>query len=80
MRHTRARLYAARCDGRTPKEADTRIHDAVPRVMQAPEVRDKFIAQGAEPLSGTPQDAAAYKRAEVAKWGKVVKASGVRVD
>ena len=53
----------------------TRIHDAVPRAMQAPEVRDKFIAQGAEPLSGTLQDSAAYTRAEVAKWGKVVKAS-----
>jgi len=48
--------------------------------MQTPEVRDKFVAQGAELLSGTPQDAAAYTRAEVAKWGKVVKASGARVD
>ena len=48
--------------------------------MQAPEVRDKFIAQGAEPLTGTPQDATAYTRAEVIKWAKVVKASGARVD
>ena len=64
----------------TPKEGVTRLHDAVTRAMQSPEVRDKFIAQGAEPLSGTPLDAAAYTRAEVAKWGKVVKASGARVD
>jgi tripartite-type tricarboxylate transporter receptor subunit TctC len=64
----------------TPKEAVTRIHEAVTRATQAPEVRDKFIAQGAEMLSGTPQDAAAYTRAEVAKWAKVVKASGARVD
>ena len=72
--------YALFAPSGTPKEAVTRIHDAVTRAMQAPEVRDKFIAQGAEPLSGTPQDAAAYTRAEVAKWGKVVKASGARVD
>jgi len=64
----------------TPKDAVMRINDAVSRAMQAPEVRDKFIAQGAELLSGTPQDAAAYTRAEVLKWGKVVKASGARVD
>jgi tripartite-type tricarboxylate transporter receptor subunit TctC len=64
----------------TPKDAVMRINDAVSRAMQAPEVRDKLIAQGAELLSGTPQDAAAYTRAEVAKWGKVVKASGARVD
>ncbi len=64
----------------TPKDAVMRINDAVSRAMQSPEVRDKFIAQGAELLSGTPQDAAAYTRAEVAKWSKVVKASGARAD
>ena len=72
--------YALFAPSGTPKEAVARLHDAVTRAMQLPEVRDKFIAQGAEPLSGTPQDAAAYTRAEVAKWGRVVKASGARVD
>ena len=72
--------YALFAPSGTPKEAVARVHDAVTRAMQSPEVRDKFIAQGAEPLSGTPQDAAAYTRAEVAKWGRVVKASGARVD
>ena len=72
--------YALFAPSGTPKEAVARVHDAVTRAMQLPEVRDKFIAQGAEPLSGTPQDAAAYTRAEVAKWGRVVKASGARVD
>jgi len=64
----------------TPKDAVTRLHEAVARALQTPEVRDKFIAQGAEPLPGSPQDAAAYTRAEVVKWGKVVKASGARAD
>jgi len=57
-----------------------RLNEAVTRVMQLPDVREKFMAQGAEVLSGSPQDAAAYFRAEVAKWGKVVKASGARAD
>lgn len=72
--------YALFAPSGTPKEAVARLHDAVTRAMQSSEVRDKFIAQGAEPLAGTPQDAAAYTRAEVAKWGRVVKASGARVD
>ena len=64
----------------TPKEAMARIHEAVTRALQAPEVRDKFIAQGAELLPATQQDAAAFTRAEVVKWRKVVKASGARLD
>jgi tripartite-type tricarboxylate transporter receptor subunit TctC len=72
--------YALFAPTGTPKEAMARLYEAVTRATQAPEVRDKFIAQGAEMLSGTPQDAAAYTRAEVAKWAKVVKASGARVD
>ena len=72
--------YALFAPAGTPKDAVARVNEAVNRAMQAPEVRDKFIAQGAEPLTGTPQDAAAYTRAEVTKWAKVVKASGARVD
>ncbi len=72
--------YALFAPSGTPKDVVTRVNEAVNRATQSPEVRDKFIAQGAELLSGTPQDAAAYTRAEVVKWGKVVKASGARVD
>ena len=64
----------------TARDVVMRLHDAAQRAVQLPEVREKFLAQGAEPLSGTPQDAASYMRAEVAKWGKVVKASGARAD
>ena len=72
--------YALFAPAGTPKDAVARVNEAVNRAMQAPEVRDKFIAQGAEPLTGTPQDATAYTRAEVTKWAKVVKASGARVE
>lgn len=72
--------YALAAPAGTPKEAVMRLHDAVKRAIESPEVREKFVAQGAEPLSGTPQDAASFMRAEVAKWGKVVKASGARVE
>jgi tripartite-type tricarboxylate transporter receptor subunit TctC len=64
----------------TPREIITRLNDVVTRVMQLPDVREKFLAQGAEPMTGTPAEAAAFMRAEVAKWGKVVKASGARAE
>ncbi|HEV7799862.1 MAG TPA: tripartite tricarboxylate transporter substrate binding protein [Burkholderiales bacterium] len=72
--------YALAAPAGTPKDIVSRLNDAVTRAVQLPDVRDKFMAQGAELLSGSPQDAAAYFRAEVAKWGKVVKASGARAD
>jgi hypothetical protein len=65
---------------RTANRPRPQRHDAAIRALQLPEVRDRLVAQGAELLSGSPQDAAAYFRAEVAKWGKVVKASGARAD
>ncbi len=72
--------YALWAPAGTPREVVARLSAAVGHALQSPDVRDKFIAQGAELLSGTPQDAAAYTKAEIAKWGKVVKASGARVD
>jgi tripartite-type tricarboxylate transporter receptor subunit TctC len=64
----------------TPRDVITRINGAVAKVVQMPDVREKIVAQGGEPLSGTPQQAGAYIRAEVAKWGKVVRASGAKVE
>lgn len=72
--------YGLMAPSNTPREIITRLNDVVTRVMQLPDVREKFLAQGAEPLSGTPLEANAFMRAEVAKWGKVVKASGARAD
>jgi len=72
--------YALMVPAHTPREAITRLNDSVTRVMQMPDIREKFLAQGAEPLAGTPQEAGAFVRAEIVKWAKVVKASGARAD
>jgi tripartite-type tricarboxylate transporter receptor subunit TctC len=64
----------------TPREIVTRLNAAVSKAVQMPDVRDKFTAQGAETMSGTPEQVAAYAKAEVAKWAKVVKASGAKVE
>jgi tripartite-type tricarboxylate transporter receptor subunit TctC len=50
------------------------------RVMKQPENRERLIAQGYDPLANTPDEFSAYLRAEVAKWSKVIKARGMRVD
>lgn len=72
--------YALFAPSGTPREALSRLHDAVSKALQTAEVRDKMLAQGAELLSGSQQEAHAYTRSEVAKWAKVVRASGAKAE
>ena len=72
--------FALMAPAGTPREIITRLNAAVVKIVQMPDVRDKLLAQGGEPLSGTPQQVGAYVRSEVAKWGKVVRASGAKVE
>ena len=53
--------------------------DAV-KVLQAPDVRERFAALGAEIIGGTPEEFAAYIKKEIPKWTKVVKDSGARAE
>jgi tripartite-type tricarboxylate transporter receptor subunit TctC len=72
--------YSFAAPAGTPRDIIARLNGAIVKALQLPDVRDKFQAQGAVLLSGTPQEAGAFFRSEVAKWGKVVKASGAKVD
>jgi tripartite-type tricarboxylate transporter receptor subunit TctC len=45
--------------------------------LNAPEVKEKLLAQGAEPVGSTPSEFAAFIKAEIAKWAKVAKAAGL---
>lgn len=72
--------YGMMAPARTPRDVVTRLSDAVTRIVQLADVREKLIAQGAEPLTGTPAQMGDFVRSEIAKWGKVAKAAGIRVE
>jgi tripartite-type tricarboxylate transporter receptor subunit TctC len=57
-----------------------RISEPLHKLLQLPEVRERFGQQGAIPTPMTPQQYAVFIRAEIAKWGPVVKSSGAKVD
>jgi tripartite-type tricarboxylate transporter receptor subunit TctC len=64
----------------TPKDVVARLNAEFNKALQQPELRKKLSAEGAEPAGGTPEQFAALIKDDIARWGKVVKESGARVD
>ncbi len=64
----------------TPREIVLRLNSEVSRSLREPDARERLYSIGAEPMSNTPEEYAAYINAEMAKWSKVIKAAGIRVD
>ena len=64
----------------TPKPIIDRLYREISRVLATAEARDWFGAVGLEPLADTPEAFAAAIRAEHAKWGKVIREAGIRIE
>ena len=64
----------------TPPDVVNRIQQEVTKSLNTPAVKEKLLAQGAVPGGNTPQEFAKMIGMEIAKWAKVVKASGAKVD
>jgi tripartite-type tricarboxylate transporter receptor subunit TctC len=65
----------------TPKEAIAKINGEVAKWLSTPEAKEKLASQGAIAAAGlTPEDFAKHIATETAKWNKVVKESGAKVD
>ena len=64
----------------TPDAVITRLHAEMVKIVKLPETRERFLTLGAEPVGSSPVEFGAFFRNEVAKWAKVVKSSGARVD
>ena len=64
----------------TPRAIVDKIQADVAKALAVPEVRARFVSQGAQPGGTTPDQFAAFIRAETDKWTKVVKISNAKVD
>ena len=64
----------------TPAPVVDRLHAELVRSVQTPEVRDNLLRQGTDIVASTPARFGQVIREDIAKWSKVVKAAGVKVD
>ena len=64
----------------TPRDIVTRLNADIVRIVNAAEVRDLFLRQGAESYATTPEHFAQIVKRDIGKWAKVVKASGAKPD
>jgi len=64
----------------TPSEIVARLNTEVARSLKEPDARERLYTIGAEPMGGSPEEFDQYIRSEMAKWGKVIKTAGIKVD
>ena len=65
---------------KTPRAIIDRLNLEVTKILNLPDVKARFIAQGAEPTPGTPQQFGQFVKDKTAQWAPIVKASGAQID
>ena len=64
----------------TPKAVVQKLHSEISKVLAQPDVKEKIVGLGFDIVASTPEQFAAQIKGEVAKWSKVVKDAGIKVE
>jgi tripartite-type tricarboxylate transporter receptor subunit TctC len=64
----------------TPKDVVAKLNAEVNRILNTPDMKERLLGQGAEVRTDTPEALAVWIRDEKAKWAKVIKDSGVKLE
>ena len=64
----------------TPHEVVAKLNDEIGKLMDVPDVRKALLGAGVEPAPSSPEAMAQYMAQEMARWGKVVKEAGIRLE
>jgi tripartite-type tricarboxylate transporter receptor subunit TctC len=72
--------YALLAPAATPREIVKTLGDATARAARAPDLNQRLIEQGAEPVGNTPEEFSKLLREEVTRWAEVVRVSGAKAE
>lgn len=65
---------------KTPAATVSRLAAETQRILKLPDVSERIVALGAQPVGGTPQEYAAFIKSEIQKWQKVIRSAGVKIE
>jgi tripartite-type tricarboxylate transporter receptor subunit TctC len=72
--------YGVLAPAGTPREIVLRLNAELARIMQSSDMRERLATMGIQPLASSPGEFGDFLKAEIAKWAKVVKESGAKVE
>ena len=72
--------YAMLAPAHTPAAIVNQLSTEVAKVVSLPDTRQRFLALGIESAGSTPEELTAHLKAEIARWGPVIRNAGVKVD
>jgi tripartite-type tricarboxylate transporter receptor subunit TctC len=61
----------------TPRDIVMKLHTEIVRILRLPDIQEKLIAMGAEPVGSTPEEFTAFIRNDIQKWANVVRAANI---
>jgi tripartite-type tricarboxylate transporter receptor subunit TctC len=64
----------------TPREVIARLQREIARVLEMPDIREKLIAQGTDPVGSSPEAFALFMKSEAVKWARVIKDANIKPD
>jgi tripartite-type tricarboxylate transporter receptor subunit TctC len=72
--------YGVFAPAATPRAIVNTLSDAIIKATRSPDIKQRLLDQGAEPVGNAPAEFDRILRKEVAKWGEVIRTSGIRVE
>jgi len=72
--------YGVAAPGGTPRDVVMKLNQEIARRISTPDVRERVAGEGAEIVAGSPDQFGAFYRAEIEKWGKIIRAAGIRLE
>jgi len=73
-------LFGMGAPKKTPPEVIAKLNHEINQILTEPNIKARFAELGGDPLIKTPEEFTTMMQAETDKWGKVVKAAGLRID